>query len=46
MEVVRQDGTAEKRHIETGLSDAINIEVVSGLQEEDEVYEKPLKKIE
>jgi HlyD family secretion protein len=36
----------EKRFIKTGLSDAINIEVVSGLNEGDEVFEKPVKKID
>jgi HlyD family secretion protein len=36
----------EERYIKTGLSDAINIEVVSGLKEADEVVEKPVKKIE
>jgi len=36
----------EERLITTGLSDAINIEVVKGLKEGDEVYEKPVKKIE
>lgn len=40
------DGTTEERIIETGLSDAINIEVVSGLKEGDRVVEKPPKKIE
>lgn len=39
------DGTAEKRIIETGLSDAIQIEVVSGLSEGEKVQEKPAKKI-
>ncbi|TAK55710.1 MAG: efflux RND transporter periplasmic adaptor subunit [Bacteroidetes bacterium] len=36
----------EQRVIKTGLSDAINIEVLSGLKEGDEVKEKPVKKIE
>ncbi len=36
----------EERLIKTGLSDAINIEVISGLKEGDEVEEKPVKKIE
>lgn len=36
----------EERYIKTGLSDAINIEVLNGLQEGDSVYEKPVKKIE
>ena len=36
----------EKRLIKTGLSDAINIEVLSGLKEGDVVLEKPVKKID
>ncbi len=36
----------EERWIRTGLSDAINIEVLSGLSEGDSVKEKPVKKIE
>jgi HlyD family secretion protein len=36
----------EERQITTGLSDAISIEVLSGLKEGDEVVEKPVKKIE
>jgi len=36
----------EDRFIKTGLSDAINIEVVDGLKDGDEVVEKPVKKIE
>ena len=36
----------EKRLIRTGLSDAINIEVLSGLKEGDVVLEKPVKKID
>jgi HlyD family secretion protein len=36
----------EERKIKTGLSDAINIEVIEGLSEGDEVIEKPVKKIE
>jgi HlyD family secretion protein len=39
-------GKQEERYIKTGLSDAINIEVVEGLKEGDEVVEKPVKKIE
>lgn len=31
--------------LRTGLSDGINIEVVSGLEEEEEVLEKPTKEI-
>lgn len=40
-----EDGTAERRVIQTGLSDAIKIEVVSGLREGERVREKPIKKI-
>ena len=36
----------EERYIKTGLSDAINVEVVSNLAEGDSVVEKPVKKIE
>jgi HlyD family secretion protein len=36
----------EERYIKTGLSDAINVEVINGLAEGDSVYEKPVKKIE
>ncbi len=43
--VLKADGTSERRTIETGLSDAINVEVVSGLAEGDEVLEKPAKTI-
>jgi HlyD family secretion protein len=39
------DGTAEKRAIKTGLSDAIQIEVLSGLEVGEQVREKPAKKI-
>lgn len=35
-----------ERLIKTGLSDAINVEVISGLKIGDEVLEKPVKKIE
>jgi HlyD family secretion protein len=45
MVALRQDKD-EKRYIKTGLSDAINIEVVSNLKEGDEVLEKPVKKID
>lgn len=43
--VLRDDGTTEKRTIETGLSDAINIEVVSGLAEGERMLEKPTRTI-
>jgi HlyD family secretion protein len=39
-------GKEEEKLITTGLSDAINVEVLSGLAEGDEVMEKPVKKIE
>ena len=39
-------GKEEERQIKTGLSDAITVEVVTGLKEGDEVFEKPVKKIE
>jgi len=39
-------GGDQERLIETGLSDAINIEITSGLAEGDEVREKPVKKID
>ena len=41
----KADGTSEKRVIKTGLSDAINVEVTSGLAEGDKVLEKPKKEI-
>jgi len=37
---------SEEHSIKTGLSDAINIEVLSGLKEGDKVQEKPVVKIE
>lgn len=40
-----EDGTAERRAVETGLSDAIRIEIVSGLNEGERVREKPLRTI-
>ncbi|HET7273768.1 MAG TPA: efflux RND transporter periplasmic adaptor subunit [Longimicrobiaceae bacterium] len=39
--VMGADGKPEKRVIQTGLSDAIQIEVLGGLEEGDEVLEKP-----
>lgn len=41
----KADGTSEKRAIKTGLSDAINVEVLSGLKENEKVMEKPQKEI-
>ncbi len=40
------NGKDQERCIKTGLSDAINVEVVSNLAEGDSLYEKPVKKIE
>jgi HlyD family secretion protein len=39
-------GKEEERRIKTGLSDAIKVEITEGLKEGDEVFEKPVKKIE
>ncbi|HEY9167293.1 MAG TPA: efflux RND transporter periplasmic adaptor subunit [Candidatus Kryptonia bacterium] len=39
------DGKSKELAIKTGLSDAINIEVVSGLKEGDKLLEKPVVKI-
>lgn len=39
-------GKEEERLIKTGLSDAISVEIISGLKENEEVNEKPVKKIE
>ncbi len=44
--VLLDDETSEERVIQTGLSDAINVEVVSGLAEGARVREKPPKEIE
>ncbi len=46
VEVALPDGGMEERYIQTGLSDAIHVEVVAGLKEGDEVYEKPIKRIQ
>ena len=46
VKVALAGGKEEERLIKTGLSDAINIEVLSGLKPGDEVLEKPVKKIE
>ena len=40
------DNQSEERLIKTGLSDAINVEVLDGLKEGEELLEKPVKKIE
>ena len=39
------EGKAEERRISTGLSDAINVEVLEGLQEGDSLVEKPPREI-
>lgn len=39
------DGKPQKRYIRTGLSDAINIEVVSGLRDGERVLEKPTRDV-
>jgi len=43
--VLLPDGETEEREIETGLSDALSIEVVSGLHEGDLVVEPPPREI-
>jgi len=44
--VRRADGTAEKRTIRTGLSDAIQVEVLDGLVEGEQVFEKATRTID
>ncbi|HVN49204.1 MAG TPA: efflux RND transporter periplasmic adaptor subunit [Bacteroidota bacterium] len=44
--LVSSSAKEEDHYIKTGLSDAINIEVISGLNNGDEVFEKPVKKID
>lgn len=46
VEILLEDNTTEERLIRTGLSDAINIEVISGLDEGTRIAEKPPKVIE
>ncbi len=46
VKVALAENKSEERYIKTGLSDAINVEVLEGLKEGDEVLEKPVKKIE
>jgi HlyD family secretion protein len=43
--VRRPDGTTEKRTIRTGLSDAIQVEVLEGLQEGELILEKPVQTV-
>ena len=45
VEILRPDNVKERVEIETGLSDAINIEIIAGLREGDRVAEKPLRTI-
>ncbi|NNG15415.1 MAG: efflux RND transporter periplasmic adaptor subunit [Gemmatimonadales bacterium] len=40
------DGSREERVIQTGLSDAINIEILAGLEEGEQVVEPPPREIE
>jgi HlyD family secretion protein len=44
--VLLESGDQEERIIDTGLSDAINIEIIAGLEEGDKVVELPPKEIE
>ncbi len=48
VEVLKEDGKFERRDIEIGLSDGINVEIISGLTEEDKVKQwnktEPIKK--
>jgi HlyD family secretion protein len=46
VKVALAGGRSEERYVKTGLSDAINIEILSNIIEGDSVYEKPVKKIE
>ncbi len=39
-------GKSQEIYLKTGLSDAINVEIVSNIAEGDSVFEKPVKKIE
>lgn len=43
--VRRADGTSEKRVIQTGLSDAMQVEVLDGLEEGEQVLEKPTRTV-
>jgi len=45
VEVQNENGEAERREIKVGLSDGINVEVLEGLEEGDEVIERPPKEI-
>lgn len=45
VKVLQEDGSTKEVAVETGLSDAINIEIVSGLSEGQKILEKPVKEI-
>jgi HlyD family secretion protein len=44
--IPQSDGKTVEKIIQTGLSDALNVEVISGIEEGQEVAERPTKKIE
>lgn len=46
VKVALASGGSSERQVKTGLGDAINIEILSGVSEGDSVYEKPVKKID
>ena len=46
MTLLLEDGGQEERIIQTGLSEAINIEIIEGLVEGDKVVEPPPREIE
>ncbi len=46
VEVKDENGVIIKREVEIGLSDGINVEIKQGLEEGDEVVERPPKEIE
>jgi HlyD family secretion protein len=46
VQVARADGTSEKRVVRTGLSDAIQVEVLEGLKEGERVLEKAEKSVQ
>ncbi len=44
--VLLPDGSTEERIIETGLSDAINLEVIAGLRDDEQLVEPPPREIQ
>ncbi len=44
--VLLEDGSQEERIVDTGLSDAIKVEVITGLEEGDKIVEAPPREIE